>query len=516
MASRPEAEQAGILVLGKIGATIAEAITPFLIVRLLGKADVGALSGLLLIYSTTVAILTAGFPPAVLYFHANRDLAARWYVTRKIEGVLMVLAVGATLLLSVLGWWGDAWLEAGGRWFAETFSGGQHAESAESVALSPLRLFAIYPLLDLPARILPNLLISERRPRGAALFAVLKAIGTVLATLVPAALGLGLDGIVVGLIVFAALECTGLLLTLRVIYAGSGKTTERVSALQLLRFALPLGGSNIVNQLNATLDRYLILVFMSATSFAEYRMGAWQIPVVTTAAYSVGTVYLPRFSSMFQAGDGPGVVAIWRESIEKVSLIVVPVCAVFLVASEEFVTLAFTADYVRAAPVFRYYCVFTMMRVAPFGAVLLAAGRTGDVLRAAIFTLLSNLAVSVPLLFWVGFEGPALGTALAFIPMAAYYCFYIARASGVRWSETFPVLRYLLVVAAAAPGALLAFWFKLAVPTHPAVALTVEALAVLLGFAIVGTLTKLISRDDWRFALDWVRLKVLTRKEPAG
>jgi hypothetical protein len=43
----------------------------------------------------------------------------------------------------------------------------------------------------------------------------------------------------------------------------------------------------------------------------------------------------------------------------------------------------------------------------------------------------------------------------------------------------------------------------------------VEALAVLLGFAIVGTLTKLIGRDDWHFALDWVRLKVLTRKEQA-
>ncbi len=62
MNTKSEAEQTGILVLGRAAAMLAEAVTPLLIVRLLGKADVGALAGLMLIYHTLTVVLTADFP----------------------------------------------------------------------------------------------------------------------------------------------------------------------------------------------------------------------------------------------------------------------------------------------------------------------------------------------------------------------------------------------------------------------------------------------------------------------
>ena len=65
-------EQASVLVLGKILAALSEAIVPLVIVRLLGKADVGILSGLLLIYSTVALVVTASLSDARISTGAMR------------------------------------------------------------------------------------------------------------------------------------------------------------------------------------------------------------------------------------------------------------------------------------------------------------------------------------------------------------------------------------------------------------------------------------------------------------
>ena len=88
-------------------------------------------------------------------------------------------------------------------------------------------------------------------------------------------------------------------------------------------------------------------------------------------------------------------------------------------------------------------------------------------MRAAAWTLGSNAALSIPLVLWLGFVGPALGTALAFIPTVFIYCVYIARATGLRLSQTFPVFAWGKVVLVAAVPAALALWPKLTLEVSP-------------------------------------------------
>ena len=80
-----EARAAGVLLVGRFVAMVAEAATPFVIVRLLGKADVGAFSGLMLVYTTLSVVLTAGFPAAILYYLADRPREARAAITRSMS-----------------------------------------------------------------------------------------------------------------------------------------------------------------------------------------------------------------------------------------------------------------------------------------------------------------------------------------------------------------------------------------------------------------------------------------------
>lgn len=511
MARQTEAQQAGVLVWGRVAARLSKVIAPLLIVRLLGKVDFGVFATLMLVYETVAVFLTAGFPRSVLYFFANRELGERKAIALKLFASMAILAVVMAGVLSLVGAYGLSIVSAVASVLPEGMidvSAPGGGDAGNALALLPL--MGLYALFDLPARLLPNILLAEQRARSSAGASLVQSLGVVVATFVPIGLGYGVEGIVVGLVAFGAIYAAGMAWLLRGIYRGA-KAASPVRLRQLFEYSLPLGLTDVVSNLNASFDMWLIVISFSATEVAEYQAGAWQIPIITTIAYSTGAAYMTRYTTLHQEGRAMEAMAIWRNTIAKISLVVVPAAAVFIVAAEEFVTLAFTEDYVAAAPVFRCYCLLTMARVTAFGSLMLAAGRPGLVFKSASFTLLSNVVISVPALLAFGFVGPALGTAIAFVPTVYFYCKYIARAWGVSVRDTFPVAAYFKVVAVCAVPAVGAWVLKTALDLHPAAELGIVAVALPAGFALIGTVIRLITREDWAFVGEWLSMKVLTR-----
>lgn len=496
-------EQASILVLGKILATLSEAVVPLVIVRLLGKADVGVLSGLLLIYSTVALVLTAGFPETLTFYLPTRPAAERKAIARKVVEALLLLGVlGGVVLLG---------LSLAARYWPGLAGGAAHGGTSESAveSLKYLALFALYPIADLPGRMLPNLLIVEQRAKAAAGVGVVKAIGSAAAALVPVALGAPLWCVVLSIASFGFLFGGVLAYYVGALYPGVPRIASPISMRTLLRFGLPLGLTDIVSMLNNQLDRYLIVFYFPVAALAEYQAGAWQIPVVTAIPYTIGAVYAPRFVELFTQGNNREAIGIWRQSALKTALLIVPVTMVFVVAAEESMELLFTASYLRAAPVFRWYCLLTLGRTAAFGSIIVAAGTPRFVFQAAVFSLFSNAALCWLLVHWVGFNGPAMGTALAFIPTVIYYCYCISLATKLKFVEIFPLFGYLRVVLLGALASLPAWWFKYAVSWPAAARLPVEALLVLGCFSVLGTLAGEIKRTDWAFLGNWLRLRML-------
>ncbi|MEX1361733.1 MAG: oligosaccharide flippase family protein [Nannocystaceae bacterium] len=492
---------AGVLVLGNVLATLADIVVPLLIVRLLGKSDVATLTALLLVYNTVALIVATGFPQAVMYHVPGRPRAERAAVARKIARAMFVLGLAAGVLLLLLGVYGRAVLDAI-----------SSVDSEDLVELGPLMIIALVPLGDLPGRILPNLLVAEDRARSAAAYGVFRSLGLSLCTLLPIALGGSVWTVAQCLVGMGVAQGLWVLASLRSLYGRTPRIPSPVSLGEMIRFGVPLGLTDIVAILNNSFDRFLIMLTFTDVVFAEYQAGAWQIPIITRIPYMVGTAMAPQMVEMFRAGRAKDAIALWRSSIEKVSLLVVPIALVFVVAAEEVVEILFTAPYAAAAPVLRWYSILTVGRVAAFGSVIVAAGRPKYVFQASVLSLLSNVALSIPLLWVFGFVGPAMGTALAFVPIAVFYTWTIARASRLPTREIFPLGAYLKVVTVGLVGVAAAVAFKLAVQGPAALMLLGEG-AVLLGtFAVLGSVLRIIAPEDWRYVSGWLRLRPLTTR----
>ncbi len=482
------ADAAGVLVLGRAAAVVAEALSPLLLVRLLDKTGVGLISALLLVHATIGMVVAQGLGRSVLYFLADRPAGEKRTLAWRLVRVQLALAAGAAALVALAGraWPGGGDFEP--RW---------------------LLLLAGFVLLDLPNGLLPNMLVAEGRARAAAALGVGRSLGRVAAIIGPPAAGGGVTAILWALLAYGAVNLLVSVAWIRALFGGAPAAPSDVGARAILRFGAPLAATDIVAWLNKSLDRYIVMGWMPAARFAEYRAGSWQIPVLTTIPYSLGAVDTPRFVELFKAGRPDEVMRLWRQAIRKVSLIVVPASLAFAAAAEPFIRLAFTPDYAAAIPVFRLYCLVTMMRVVSFGNVVVAAGRPRLILRAALANLLANLVLSVPLFLWLGFVGPALGTVLAVIPGYLAWSWAVARAAGVRVGETFPWRDVGRVVAVALPGALGAWALGRGWPWGDLALLPVQLAIPVLAFAGLGTLTGLVQREDWAFVGRWLRLHAL-------
>jgi O-antigen/teichoic acid export membrane protein len=171
--------------------------------------------------------------------------------------------------------------------------------------------------------------------------------------------------------------------------------------------------------------------------------------------------------------------------------------------------LLFTADYLRAAPVFRWYSVLTLGRIATFGSVIVAAGAPRLIFQAAVFSLVTNAVICSVLVKLVGFNGPAMGTAIAFVPMVIFYCYCIAVATDLEFKEVYPLVGFLRVLALAVAASIPAWYFKYAVDWPAAARLPMEAVILLSSFALLGTLVGQIGRAEWNFLGNWLRLRML-------
>jgi len=496
--NKKQAFQATALIIGKILASLSDAIIPIILVRFLPMNEVGLLSAVPLIYTILAPIFATAFPGALMYFLPTREPSAKKAVAIKIALIMSALGAVAGLIMLLMGIIALVFPDILAT-ITDNVVGGISAVGPSG--LKYLIVLAIFPLGDFPARMLPNLLIIEDKAKTAATVSVIKSILTVLSILVPVLCHFNLW------IIIASYSLSGLLYGLFLLYYLATlfpqnrrkRLVADVTTRQIMRFAIPMGIAETVMLLYNKIDQFLIALAFTASMVAQYKIGAWQIPFITSIAYSVGSVYAPHLRRLLSEGKAREAIGLWRLSIQKVSLISVPLGLIFVVGAEELIELLFTGEYLRAANIFRLYCILTVGRVAAFGTVLVAAGRPRLIFRVATLRFIANILFSVPAMFLIGLEGPAVGTVLAFIIHVCAFCWCIAEATGLHFQEIFPLKTYLKTLAIGLTAAACALIFKLSVTAGAGFKLAGITVIMLSLFSLIGTASGQIKKEDWNF-----------------
>ncbi len=496
--NQQQARQATFLIIGQFLASLSEAVLPIVMVRFLSMTDVGILSAILLIYTLLAPVFATAFPHTIMYFLPTHTATERKGIAVRIALIMLVLGLVAGCIMFSLGMLALL-IPTVVASVTDRIVGGISAIGPNG--LKYLIVLALMPLGDFPVRMLPNLLVVEERARTAASVNVIKSLVALTCTLVPILLHCSL-WVVVTSYSLAGLS-SGLLL-LYYLYRLYPKVQGepmpcKISVREIFNFAIPMGMNETVMLLYNRIDLFLIALAFPAFMVGQYRSGAWQVPFVTTVAYSVGAVYAPHLRRLFDAGKNLEAIEMWKASIKKVALITVPLGLICIVGAEEIMTLLFTSKYLPAANVFRLYCLLTVGRVAAFGPVLVTAGQPRLIFRVAIISFIANIVFSIPLMLTVGLTGPALGTVLAFIINVAAFCWCIAKATQLPTRAIFPLGNFLKTLGIGAVACVPAVILKFHASLGPGGMLAGIAVSILFMFSLLGTVLGYIQREDWNF-----------------
>jgi O-antigen/teichoic acid export membrane protein len=404
-ATRPSlTRQAGALASGSFATQVLAVVMLIALARLVSKAELGGYQQLALLYGILQPLLVGGIPAALLYFvprSADPAEARAWL------GHAYLLLGSSGLAVSV----------------AFALARVPLADALGNPALAdPLLVYAPLPFFAFMASVATTGLVAVRRAGVAAALSAFSGALTLVAVLVAVAIEPDTAHMAAGLVVAAA--CSAVVSTYavqRIVGIAFRRADVARGMRALLVYGVPLALTGLVGRLAWQFDRLVVSHEFSAAVFAVYAIGAVELPITSIIQQSINAVLVPALSERYAAGDVDGMAALWRRAIRRSSLILLPTFVFFMLIAGEFIALLFGAGFSDSTSVFRIYLLLVPIRVATYGIITQAIGRTRINLMGSFLFLGANAILVLALVGPLGLEGPALGTVLATAALAIYY-----------------------------------------------------------------------------------------------
>jgi O-antigen/teichoic acid export membrane protein len=427
--------QAGALASGSFVAQVLGLVLLMVLTRLVAKDELGAYQQLQLIYGILSPLLIAGIPAALLYFiprsedpeHARAWIGQAYVLLGGIGAMVSIgIAVGRDPLSTALGnpALADALLVYSPQPFF-AFIGG--AMGTALVAIGRAGLAASIGALS-------------------GVFALVGVVGA--ASIEPDAAHMA-AGLVAATMLYAAMATV-------VVYRTAGIAVRRADLTsgirKLLAYGVPLAVTGLAGRLAWQFDRIVVSRDFTTAQFAVYVVGAVELPLTAIIQQSVNAVLVPAMARHYAAGDIAGMAALWHRAIRRTSLILLPAFIFFMLTAEQTIRVLFGANYQGSADVFRIYLLLVPVRVATYGIITQAIGRTGINLSGSVVLLVANAVLVLALVGPLGLIGPALGTVLATLVLVVYYLVRLRRIldMSIRTLLPWPLLSANLAVSAVA------------------------------------------------------------------
>jgi O-antigen/teichoic acid export membrane protein len=485
------ADRAGFMVLGNTAQAVAQLATLMVLARLFSRAEVGCYRQVWLVFNTLTPVLLLGVPYSILYFMPRLDAEARRQFALRTVTLLLVLGAAFALVMG-----------AGAPFIARLM---------KNPALVPLlRTFALYALFALPTAVLSNLLVADGRHRAAG-----AVIGGFAFTLTAAVI---VAAAVTHQVIWAVRATTLAALVQWIVTAvlitrayGWRVSLDWGALKRQLGWSVPVGLSAVIAVLSQRAGSWIVAVlFKDSATYAIYDYGAVEVPLVGVLTFSVTTTLLPVFSGMHHRDEIAALVRLWHESMRKVALILFPIFVMLMICAEPIMLILFTRKYIASAPIFRVYLLLLPLRTASYSAVLQSAGRTQELWRGTLGSLIAVAVVGTLLAHTIGMIGPAVALVLASYAVALYWLLRTRRALRISFAETFPWVKVgrifglsLLLGGLVAP----LLWLRLS-PWA-----TIGVIAPLYSALYLAAILKtgLLTPGDRELARRWLSLSVLRK-----
>ena len=223
-----------------------------------------------------------------------------------------------------------------------------------------------------------------------------------------------------------------------------------------LRFCIPSGTASLLAMLNRNLSNVIVARLLGAVALAQYSIGRFGEPVVTTIRNSVSAVILPEMvrKDRDRAVSG-GALALWQKATVVNTIMLFPIVVLVARYAAPLVTLVFGSSYASAALVMQLYMLVVIRECFDFAPALRAVNKTRPLVESNVAGLLACATAMLILIPLAGLAGAMLAFVIASYVDVTWLGWRTLRAYRVSSSELLPWRSIAKVALAAAVAAVL-------------------------------------------------------------
>ncbi|ELP8106282.1 oligosaccharide flippase family protein [Vibrio vulnificus] len=416
-----------------------------ILARLLTVDEFGMLRQLLLISQMIFAVVFSAIPVSALYYCGlQKDKKCKKHVI--VSHTIVCFSIG--LLSSIF-----AFL------FKDVIAlvfGSEHLSYY-------IKSFSIYPLFLIVYNFVPTALIALEEVRLIKWYCpVIAMINTVVVAVT--ALFYNFEYVVYAYIVSAALSFSIALSIIYFVTKGSSMARDNegiISYSKIIKYSWFLALASGIGIVASRYDHMLVSNELGVAVFAIYAVGAFQLPIFSIIQTSVNSVIFSKMVEHHRNGDWEAFSQLWESAVNKIAIVCLPISALLVVFSDEFITLLFGQVYIEAVWVFVVFSLLAPIRCVSFGYIFKVIGKTHlDVIGAIILLILTIVFVTLGTNCY-GELGAAVGVVLSTYVLSLCMMLIIKRQTNnnMKFSKMLPISLFVKFIVFILMFSLLKFSF---------------------------------------------------------
>ncbi len=423
------ANQVAILSLTRIASYGLMLVSPIVLVRLFSVEEFGRYREFLLYAGLTQAIASFTIPDSLLYFVAAHPRSP-WRLVRQCAQLTFITSAVVAVALAA----------------GNTFTHG----GLVGPYLAPLLAST---LLSVNLDFWEYFWIARGRMRAVFAYSAGRLLARLLTVIAAAALTHSVRVTIWAFVSVEALRFAGSAIALYRSDGSAGEPPLEHPWRDFFRFCLPSGAALLLQMLSRNASNIAVVRMLGSAALAQYAIGGFAEPVVTTLRNSVSTAVLPAMVHRDRLARSAAV-ALWQQGTVVNTILLFPAAVLVGRYAPILVTSVFGRSYAQAAIVMQLYMLVVLRECFDFAPALRAAGRTAPLVASNFASLAVCVSLLPMLVPWKGVAGAMIAYAVAAFSEATVLAWTTRAVYGIALRALIPWARIAKVALAAAVAAL--------------------------------------------------------------
>ena len=301
-----------------------------------------------------------------------------------------------------------------------------------------LKYLLVYVLISSPASLVEYVYLIKKQGRLMLIYGIISFFLMFLLVILPPVLGLSIEYSMIGLVVSAAFRFLWLLVLL---FRHSNPNPDFTFIRNHLKYASPLILSMFLSGSAQYIDGFIITSYFDDATFAVYRFGAREFPLVLLLVNAFSSSMLPGFADRTALKSNLKKI---RQNSQQLGFWLFPLSGLLMLLSHWAFPVIFNVNFAGSATIFNIYLLLIVSRLLFPQTILIGLQKTKAIIWASVIEIVANVALSLWFVQFWGLPGVAYGTVCAYLLEKLILMVFVRKNCGFRINEYLNVKQHLL------------------------------------------------------------------------